>query len=78
MQLQSNKETLSDTEYFKKKIMQKEALFNKKVNAIKADIRMLERYEQTITDCTDNRQLEKLNYYKQEVIEYIKEGMNNL
>ena len=78
MQLQLNKETLTNIEYFEKKIMQKEALFNRKFNNIKADIKMLERYEQTIADCTDSRQLEKLNYYKQEVIGNIKEGVNNL
>lgn len=72
------KETLCESEFFEKKIMQKEALFNRKVNNIKADIKMLERYEQTIADCTDSRQLEKLNYYKQEVIGNIKEGVNNL
>jgi len=72
------KETLCESEIFENRIMQKEARFNRKVNNIKADIRLLERYEQTIADCTDSRQLEKLNYYKQEVIENIKEGMNNL
>jgi len=72
------KETLCESEFFENRIMEKEVRFNKKVNNIKADIRMLERYEQTIADCTDSRQLEKLNYYKQEVIGNIKEGMNNL
>jgi len=72
------KETLCESEFFENRIMEKEARFNRKVNNIKADIRLLERYEQTIADCTDSRQLEKLNYYKQEVIENIKEGMNNL
>lgn len=72
------KETLCESEFFENRIMEKEVRFNKKVNNIKADIKMLERYEQTIADCTDSRQLEKLNYYKQEVIGNIKEGMNNL
>lgn len=72
------KETLCESEFFENRIMEKEVRFNKKVNNIKADIKMLERYEQTIADCTDSRQLEKLNYYKQEVIVNIKEGMNSL
>jgi len=72
------KETLCESEFFENRIMEKEARFNRKVNNIKADIRLLERYEQTIADCTDSRQLEKLNYYKQEVIGNIKEGMDNL
>lgn len=72
------KETLCESEFFENRIMEKEARFNRKVNNIKADIKMLERYEQMIADCTDSRQLEKLNYYKQEVIGNIKEGMNNL
>lgn len=72
------KETLTESEMFEKKIMEKEVRFNKKVNNIKTDIKMLERYENLIADCTDSRQLEKLNYYKQEVIGNIKEGMNNL
>lgn len=72
------KETLSEAEFFENRTMEKEARFNKKVNNIRADIKMLERYERTIADCNDSRQLEKLNYYKQEVIGNIKEGMNNL
>jgi len=72
------KETLSEAEIFENRIMQKEARFNRKINNIKADIKMLERYKQTIADCTDSRQLEKLNYYKQEIIADIKTGMDNL
>lgn len=72
------KETLSEAEIFENRIMQKEARFNRKVNSIRANIRMLERYENLIADCTDSRQLEKLNYYREEFIENIKEGMNNL
>jgi len=72
------KETLCESEFFENRIMEKEVRFNKKVNNIKTDIKMLERYENLIADCTDSRQLEKLNYYKQEVIGNIKEGMNNL
>lgn len=72
------KETLSEAEIFENRIVQKEARFNRKINNIKADIKMLEKYERTIADCTDSRQLEKLNYYKQEVIANIETGMNNL
>jgi len=72
------KETLCESEFFENRIMEKEVRFNKKVNNIKTDIKMLERYENLIADCTDSRQLEKLNYYKQEVIGNIKEGVNNL
>lgn len=73
-----NKKTLSPKEFYEKKPYEKIAIFDKKVNDIQSNLKMMERLENALIDCNDSERRTMLENMLTEYGENVRKAVEKL
>lgn len=74
----NNKEVLTPKEFYEKKLYEKIAIFDKKVNDIQSNLKMMERLENALIDCNNSERRGNLETMLTEYGESVRKAVEKL